>query len=255
MEFIEKKLEDLYIVKDGTHDSPKYVSSDDGFPLITSKNLKNGYIDISNVDYISSEDYNKINSRSNVDFGDLLMPMIGSIGNPVLVNIAPNFAIKNVALFKKNEADNSLVFLKHILNSSFFKKKLANDSKGGTQKFVSLGYLRKLKILIPKKVEDQIRIAAILSQAENLITQRKESILLLDELLKSTFLEMFGDPVRNDKGWETKKLKNVSKLERGKFSPRPRNDPSYFAGKYPFIQTGDISKSDNRLYKFSQTLN
>jgi type I restriction enzyme S subunit len=193
MKFIEKKLEELYTVKDGTHDSPKYVTSVNGFPLITSKNLKNGYIDISNVDYISIEDYNKINSRSNVDFGDLLMPMIGSIGNPVLVNISPEFAIKNVALFKKNEEANSLEYLRHILNSSYFKKKLANDSKGGTQKFVSLGYLRKLTILIPEKIEDQIRIAEILTQAENLITQRKESIGLLDELLKSTFLEMFGD--------------------------------------------------------------
>jgi|NGEPerStandDraft_6_1074524.scaffolds.fasta_scaffold04237_4 type I restriction enzyme S subunit len=57
------------------------------------------------------------------------------------------------------------------------------------------------EIPFPKEISDQIRIAEILKKAENLISQRKKSIHLLDEYLKSTFLEMFGDPVRNEKDW------------------------------------------------------
>jgi len=57
----------------------------------------------------------------------------------------------------------------------------------------------------------QTHIAQILSKAETLIEQRKQSIALLDEFLKSTYLEMFGDPVRNEKKWEKKKLKDVCK--------------------------------------------
>lgn len=66
---------------------------------------------------------------------------------------------------------------------------------------------------------------------------------------------MFGDPIINSKKWPLERLDKISKLERGRFSPRPRNDPSYFNGAYPFIQTGDISKSGNRLNSFTQTLN
>jgi type I restriction enzyme S subunit len=51
------------------------------------------------------------------------------------------------------------------------------------------------------------------------------------------------------------KLGDVAKLERGRFTPRPRNDPSYFGGKYPFIQTGDISDSGGLLSSWQQTLN
>jgi type I restriction enzyme S subunit len=61
------------------------------------------------------------------------------------------------------------------------------------------------KIPLPP-LPDQLHIANILSKAEKLIAQRKESIRLLDEFLKSTFLEMFGDPVRNEKGWVIKAL-------------------------------------------------
>ena len=63
-------------VRDGTHDSPKYII-DGGYPLITSKNINNNKIDFSNVNYISEEDYIKINQRSEVSNGDIIMPMIG----------------------------------------------------------------------------------------------------------------------------------------------------------------------------------
>ena len=69
--------------------------------------------------------------------------------------------------------------------------------------------LRILSLPIPEDISDQLHIANVLTKAENLISQRKASIRLLDEYLKSTFLEMFGDPVRNEKGWEKVKLSDV----------------------------------------------
>lgn len=93
-----KTLGEICDVRDGTHDSPRYVKS--GYPLVTSKNLTNGVIDFANIQYISKVDYDKINERSKADIGDVLYAMIGTIGNPVLITKEPNFAIKNVALFK-----------------------------------------------------------------------------------------------------------------------------------------------------------
>ncbi len=71
--------------------------------------------------------------------------------------------------------------------------------KGNTLNKKSLG---NLKIPLPETLDDQIKIANLLTQVETLIAKREESIELLDELLKSTFLDMFGDPVLNVKGWD-----------------------------------------------------
>jgi type I restriction enzyme S subunit len=90
--------------------SPKYHIT--GNPLITSKNLKRGGLSFDDVKLISEQDYHKINERSVVHEGDLLFAMIGTIGNPTLVNVMPNFAIKNVALFKI-PAGQSGLFLKY----------------------------------------------------------------------------------------------------------------------------------------------
>ena len=77
------KANDVMDVRDGTHDSPKYVDS--GVPLVTSKNLKNGEIDFSSCQFITPEDHEAISKRSAVDEGDLLYAMIGTIGSPVIV--------------------------------------------------------------------------------------------------------------------------------------------------------------------------
>ena len=74
-----------------THDSPKYVTQ--GIPLVTSKNLKKGKIDLTKIKYIKNEDYLLIKKRSGVSVGDVLMAMIGTIGNPVIVKKNNNFAI------------------------------------------------------------------------------------------------------------------------------------------------------------------
>ena len=95
--WVVKKLGEVYDVRDGTHDSPKYVK--EGYALITSKNLKNDSLNYDNVNYITEQDYISINKRSKVDVGDVLFAMIGTIGNPIVIKDEPDFAIKNVALF------------------------------------------------------------------------------------------------------------------------------------------------------------
>src|SRR5690606_22199534 len=62
-------------------------------------------------------------------------------------------------------------------------------------------------------------------------------------------------PISNNRKWQTENLGSIAKLERGRFSPRPRNDPSYFGGEYPFVQTGDVNSSKYRLGNYTQTLN
>lgn len=226
-------------VRDGTHDSPQSVQT--GIPLVTSKNLVNGKIDFSTCNFISEEDHEAISKRSKVDDGDILYAMIGTIGNPVIVSKDCDFSIKNVALFKFNNADVYNRYIYHFLNSEIAKKQLTKLSRGGTQKFVSLGNLRKLKIPLPPLAE-QRRIASILDQADELRQKRQQAIEKLDQLLQATFIDMFGDPVSNPKGWDKEKMDTLMTIVRGG-SPRPIEN--FLGGTYPWIKIGDATKGDD----------
>ena len=71
-------------VRDGTHDSPQYYET--GYPLVTSKNVTGGKIDLTDCSLICEADFKKINERSKVDMGDIIKPMIGTVGKPVIVD-------------------------------------------------------------------------------------------------------------------------------------------------------------------------
>lgn len=176
------RFNNILDIRDGTHDTPKYHK--EGIPLITSKNLRSGDIDFTNIKYISEEDHRKISERSKADNGDILFAMIGTIGNPVLVNTENKFSIKNVALFKnypnKNvETKYILYFLKAI------KKQLKEEASGAVQSFLSLTYLRKLIIPLPP-FEEQYRIVEKLDEIMAICDQM-EAIFEGSSELKGNF--------------------------------------------------------------------
>jgi len=154
------KLNTFLDVRDGTHDTPKYV--DFGFPLITSKNLYSGKLSFEDVKYISEEDYCKINERSKVDKDDILFAMIGSIGNPVLVDTDIEFSIKNVALIKyfNNEKYNVYFILYYLI---YAQNIIKSQASGAVQSFVSLGFLRNYPFPLPP-LEEQNRIVQKIDQ-------------------------------------------------------------------------------------------
>ncbi|MBQ2622972.1 restriction endonuclease subunit S [Candidatus Saccharibacteria bacterium] len=166
-------------VRDGTHDSPKY--HDEGYPLVTSKNICDGEIDFSTCNLIQKEDYDKINKRSKVDIGDILMPMIGTVGNPIIVNTDKEFAIKNVALIKFKDDTVALnSFIKALLESDYFDRAVLSKTKGGTQKFISLGDIRKLEFNLPP-IELQKQFATFVTQVD------KSKFALSNELAMCNF--------------------------------------------------------------------
>ena len=187
------KLNEIYDVRDGTHDSPKYYLS--GYPLATSKNLRNGIVDLSNVKLISKQDYEKINERSKVDVGDVLFAMIGTIGNPCLVETEPNYAIKNMALFKvpKNQSGK---LLKYILSTDDVLNEMRGQSKGSNQPFVSLGYLRNFIITIPNSFDEQVRLVARLDDLNEkcnaLQNNYQKTLSLCDDLKQSLLRKAFN---------------------------------------------------------------
>ena len=174
-------------VRDGTHDSPKYI--DNGYPLITSKNLTDmGTLDFSNVNYLKQEDFDKINQRSKVDIGDILFGMIGTIGKPVKID-RDDFAIKNVALIKeKGLIKND--YLIHYLHSSNINKQFANSQDGGTQKFIALDKIRKLKINMPSRNE-QTKIVSLFDLLDKKIELQSKKIEDLKLFKSYTKIRLF----------------------------------------------------------------
>ena len=177
-------------VRDGTHDSPTYYEI--GYPLVTSKNVTGGKIDLTDCSFICEEDFNKINERSKVDIGDIIMPMIGTVGKPVIVDIVPNFAIKNVALIKfKAESKVLNIYIRALLQSDYFDDAVLSKVRGGTQKFISLGDIRKLEVLVPPMgVQEQF--VAFVEQTDKSKLAVQQSIAELEELKKSLMQKYFG---------------------------------------------------------------
>lgn len=182
-------LGDVCDVRDGTHDSPKYVS-DSGFPLVTSKNIKKGKIDLSDASFISHDDYEKANKRSKVHQGDIIMPMIGTIGNPCLIDFEPRFAIKNVALFKFDNCSLDSRYTHTLLSGPFFKYQVKRQSRGGTQAFVSLKILRGMTVPLPPRdlqVQFRYRITEVDHMRSTLVEHLNEAENLFGSLQQRAF--------------------------------------------------------------------
>lgn len=182
-------LNEMCDVRDGTHDSPK--AKEEGYPLLTSKNFSQGYIDFNNYYLISEEDFELINKRSKVDKGDIIMPMIGTIGSPVIVDTDIEFAIKNVALIKFTNNNVSNVFIQKVLDSNYFKNVINQTNRGNTQKFISLRDIRNIKIpIVP--IKEQNQFADFVAQVDKSKLAVQQSLNELETLKKSLMQQYFG---------------------------------------------------------------
>lgn len=188
-----KKLGEVCDVRDGTHDSPKYLEYSD-YVLITSKNITNdGNIDFSTANYISKEDYDAINKRSYVESGDIIMAMIGTIGKPIIVKETDKkFCIKNVALIKFGCSTMVInTYIQAMLNNPDYGQYIQSQNKGGTQKFVALGTIRNLTIPLPS-TEIQQQFADRIEKIEQQKELIKKSISEVEDLFNSRMSYYFN---------------------------------------------------------------
>ena len=101
-------------------------------------------------------------------------------------------------------------------------------------------FLKEATIPLPNDTIEQRRIAATLDKAGAICRKRQEALKLADDLVKSQFIEMFGDPVTNPKGWPMAKIGDVAQVLTG--GTPSRNNPEYYLGTIPWVKTGEIEQ-------------
>jgi type I restriction enzyme, S subunit len=206
--------------------------SEEGVPIIRIQNLndENKPFNYCNFD---------VDKKFHVYQGDLLFSWSGTPGTSFGAFFWKrekgylNQHIFNVR-FDKKQCDK--FYLRYAINSKL--DEIIGQAHGGVGlKHITKGKLEEVKIPLPP-LPEQKRIAAILDKADELRQKRRSAIAKLDELLQATFLDMFGDPVRNPKGWEVKCLEDICL----KITDGTHKTPKYVESGIEFLSAKDIKK-------------
>ncbi len=201
-------LEHLNLVKSGVKDFSGFKK------YVATGSLKTGKI----TDHVEVE-YETRPSRANMEVkeNDIIFAKMKDTMKIFLVSsnetkyiFSTGFSILRVMNYEMIHPD----YVFYWLKSSYFQNQKNKECTGATQKAINESKMKKFKIPLPP-LQTQKKIVAILEKAERLKEWRKESDKLTDEFLKSTFLEMFGDPVFNPNKWKAVKLQEVAKIVSG----------------------------------------
>jgi type I restriction enzyme S subunit len=185
------------------------------FELKYGKSLRKDTRNEGSIPVFGSNGQVDVHSESLVNHPTIVVGRKGSIGEVHLVK-TPCWPIDTTYFVSpRDEHEFDLDWLYRLLRTLH----LQDLNRSAAIPGLNRDDVYRIRILLPP-IEDQIRIAHLLGKVEGLITQRKQHLQQLDDLLKSVFLEMFGDPVRNEKGWGKKQFSELlDDIESGK-SPK-----------------------------------
>ena len=167
-EWEEKKLSEICLkIKDGTHFSPKTFEVGE-YKYLTSKNVKNGYLDFSNLEFVSADDHKKIYSSCDVKFGDVLLTKDGTIGQCCVNTLTEEFSLLSSVAFLRLKSEFNNYFLYHILLSDLGQKEINGVIAGQALKRITLTKINDFKFMFPC-LEEQTKIANFLSAIDQKI--------------------------------------------------------------------------------------
>ena len=198
--------------------TPEYI--DKGVPYITSKNIKNGTIDFSKVNYISQEDYENISKNRPILVGDILISMIGTLGETAEVKRSDGlFYGQNMYLVRIDESKVNKRYFLNFFKSNFVKRALEGKQNQSTQKYLKANHIEDLIIPVPDVTKQEL-IAKQLDKLAYIITLRTNELKQLDELIKARFVELFGFPGTDEKGWGLRRLGECCEINPKKVSDK-----------------------------------
>ena len=239
------KLGEIFEVGSGgtpLKNHPEYYGGD--IPWIKTGDLKCKYL-YASEDYITKDGLN--NSSAKMYPPDtVLIAMYGAtIGATSILKIS---ACTNqaCAAFKKSEKVLP-EYLYYFFKSQ--KERFVKDGVGGAQPNISAGYLKNVEMEVPI-LEKQTEIVSILDKVNKVLEQRRMELQELDNLIKSRFVELFGDPMENPMGWDRV---NISAVVGGKVSN------GFFAKRDDYCDDGNVKVLGvahvvNRMYSNTEDL-
>lgn len=257
-------------VADGTHATPKPVNA--GKKLVTSKNIVKGKLSLEDCYCISQDDFDEINRRSKVDLGDVLLSMIGTVGATCVIEIEPDFAIKNVALLKNKDLLHGK-YLNYYLSTSEGQLLIRERLRGTTQQYIPLEDVRNLPIKVPCNPDKMKEIVNVLSAFDDKIELNRKMSKMLEVMAEALFKSWFVDfePVRakiaaigNGKDPELAAMMSISGktevqlAEMKTFYPDAYSELAHTASLFPstMVENEDFYEipEDWDIYNFSDIL-
>lgn len=260
------------IAKGVTYKTEDYSSESDGQVFLTLKCIaKGGGFNFEGIKYFRGD----VQDEQLVQPGDLIiantdLTRAGDvIGAPLVVPKIRNGEKYVISMdISKLTTDDSALdknYLYHYLTSSIVRNYMRSISNGSTVLHLNVRLVSELDVPTPT-IPVQKKIAEMLDSIENQIHEIDQIIqkseILKQGLMRDLLTKGIGHKkFKNTKigefpiEWSVEKLSDFALVERGKFSHRPRNDPQFYGGSIPFIQTGDVVNSNGRIRSYSQTLN
>lgn len=238
----------------------KYQYMNSGVKLLNGGNINEGILNLdTTVRYISEEEaYEKYNHFL-VDEGDLLIACSGVVVEKFDGKIAyakkehlPLCMNTSTMRFKSLDSDVLHIdYFRRFLASNHFKNQLQKLITGSAQLNFGPSHIKQMAIPLPPLTE-QKRIAAILDKADSLRRKNQQAIQLSDQFLRSVFMDLFGDPVTNPKGWEVKPICNIAIVKTG--NTPSRAEPEYYGDYIEWIKSDNINTPQHILTTASEYL-
>lgn len=214
-----------------------------------TKNIAQRELDELNGDY---EIYGASGLIKKIDYYISEVPYIGIVKDGSGVGRVNSYPAKSSLIgtmqYIVPNDDINLQYLLYALRSL----NLGNLFKGAAIPHIYFKEYKEFNVNVPSLPEQQ-KIAAHLDSIQSAIDNKKQQLQQLDELVKSKFVEMFGDVVQNSKNWDLIEFEQLGELARGVSKHRPRGAPELLGGKYPLIQTGDVANCDTYITEYTST--
>ena len=248
-EWIQEKLDDVASkIQDGTHFSPELLV-EGKFLYITSKNVKNGYIDLSDSYYVSYEDHKNIYKRCDTKKGDVLLTKDGTIGQASINTLSEEISLLSSVAFIRAKDKYLNEFICQLLLSPEGQREIKKSIAGQALKRITLTKIKNFNYYFPSLPEQQ-KIASFFTAIDQKISQLKRKLTLLEEYKKGVMQKIFSQEIRfrDDNGqefpkWEKKKLKDVAEIKYGK----DQKGIACENGQYPILGTGGVMGRTNEF--------
>lgn len=232
------KLGDVCNILNGyAFKSDSYV--EEGIRVIRIANVQKGYIEDNNPVFYPLD--SKGLERYMLKEQDLLMSLTGNVGRVALIEreMLPAALNQRVACLRLKSDTILRKYLFHLLNSNFFEQQCMKASKGVAQKNISTEWIKEYEIPL-YSIEKQQEIIRILDKTRYIISAKMKEIRMLDNLIKARFVELFGDAIHNDKGWENDTVEKLCKEIYGGGTPSKSHPEYYEDGDIPWVSSKDM---------------